>query len=155
MRAEWNTTLDVDYLDKLGCWATLDEMQSVLPYHQPRFTRIIAEAKKGSDAVRPYDLSFCTHFIVAMLFLDVKASRPMTYQLLTVEMVQSIKENEGQKGVIDQSQFKTSECYGFDSLIFEQQHLEVLRLYIRHVRPHIENNSEDILLAGLVNKPCS
>ena len=79
----------------------------------------------------------------------------MTYQLLTVEMVQSIKENEGQKGVIDQSQFKTSECYGFDSLIFEQQHLEVLRLYIRHVRPHIENNSEDILLAGLVNKPCS
>ena len=92
--AEWNTTLDVDYLDKLGCWATFDEMQSVLSYHQPRFTRIIAEAKKGSDAVRPYDLSFCTHFIVAMLFLDVKASRPMTYQQLTIEMVQSIKENE-------------------------------------------------------------
>ena len=57
MRTEWNTTLDVDYMDKLGCWATFDEMQSVLSYHQPRFTRIIAEAKKGSDAVRPYDLS--------------------------------------------------------------------------------------------------
>ena len=146
MRAEWNTTLDVDYLDKLGCWATLEEIQSVLPYHQPRFMRIIADAKKGSDAVRPYDLSFCTHFIVAMLFLDVKASRPMTYQLLTVEMVQSIKENEGQGGVIDQNQFKTSERYGFDTLIFEQQHLEALDLYIRHVRPHFESNSEDILL---------
>ena len=89
MRTEWNTTLDVNYLDKLGCWASLDEMQSVLPYHQPRFTQIIADVKKASDVVRPYDLSFCTHFIVAMLFLNVKASRPMTYQqLLTVEMVQ-------------------------------------------------------------------
>ena len=66
-------------------------MQSVLPYHRPRFTPIIDDAKKERDAVRPYDLSFCTHFIVAMLFLDVKASRPMTYQLLTIEMVQSIK----------------------------------------------------------------
>ena len=82
MCAEWNTTLD--------------EIQSVLPHHQPRFTRIIAKATKGSDAVRPYDLSFCTHFIVAMHFLDVMASRLMTYQLLTVEMVESIKKNEGQ-----------------------------------------------------------
>ena len=81
-----------------------------------------------------------------MLFLDVKASRPLTYQLLTVEMVQSIKMNEGQGGVIDQNQFKTSERYGFDTLIFEQQHLEALHLYIRHVRPHFESNSEDILL---------
>ena len=81
-----------------------------------------------------------------MLFLDVMASWPMTYHLLTVEMVQSIKENEEQGGVIDQSQFKTSERYGFDFLIFEQQHLEALRLYIRHVSPHFENNSEDILL---------
>ena len=45
----------------------------------PVLSRIIADAKKGSDAVRPCDLYFCTHFIVAMLFLDVKASRPMTY----------------------------------------------------------------------------
>ena len=48
--------------------------------------------------------------------------------------------------MIDQNQFKTSERYGFDTLIFEQQHLEALRLYIRHVRPHFESNSEDILL---------
>ena len=26
MLAEWNTTLDVDYLDNLGCLASLDEM---------------------------------------------------------------------------------------------------------------------------------
>ena len=56
------------------------------------------------------------------------------------------KKEWGTGGVIDQSQFKTSKRYGFDSLIFEQQHLEALRLYIRHVRPHFENNSEDILL---------
>ena len=49
----------------------------------------------GSNAVRPYESSFCMHFIVAMQFLDVKASRPMTFQLLTVEMVQSIKEKKG------------------------------------------------------------
>ena len=41
MCTEWNTTLDFDYSDKLVCWASLDEMQSVLPYHQPRFTQII------------------------------------------------------------------------------------------------------------------
>ena len=86
-----------------------------------------------------------------MLFLDVKASRPMTYQQLTIEMVQSIKENEEHWGIIDQSQFKTSERYGFDSLIFEQQHLEALRLYIRHVRPHL-NNSEDTLLVTIHGK---
>ena len=47
----------------------------------------------------------------------------MTYQLLTVDMVQSIKEKEG-GGTIDQSQFETS-----------KQYLEALRHCIRHVLP--------------------
>ena len=42
----------------------MDETQSVQLYNQPRFPGIIADAKKGSKAVRPY-------FIVAMLFLNV------------------------------------------------------------------------------------
>ena len=49
-------------------------------------------------------------------------------------------------GVNDQSKFKSSERYWFDSLIFEQQHLEALHLYIRNIRPHFESKSENILI---------
>ena len=69
-----------------------------------------------------------------MLFLSVKASHPMTYQFLTVDMVQSIK---GNCGTIDQTMFKTMEQYGFDSLIFEESHLKVIRHYINFVRPRL------------------
>ena len=62
----------------------------------------------------PHDLSFATLFIVAVLSLMVKASRPMTYKHLIVEMVNSI----GKNGIINQTLFKTNEQYGFDSLLF-------------------------------------
>ena len=75
MHAEWNTTLDVDYLDKLECLATLNEMQCIMPYHQPRFTGIIVNAKKGSDAVRSYNLSFCMHLIVTSCLLSKWSNR--------------------------------------------------------------------------------
>ena len=59
-------------------------------------------------------------------------------------MVQSIKENEGQGESLTRASSKQASAT-VDSLIFEQQHLEALRLYIQHVRPHFEDNSEDIL----------
>lgn len=157
MRVQWNTLLDIDFLAKQNCWASLSQLQSVLPYHLPRFTSIIQNAKDATKEVGPNDLSFATHFLAAMLFLDVKATRPMTYQHLTLGMINSI---EGQTGMIDQTQFKTCQRYGFDSLIFEEQHLSILRAYISHVRPRLSpslsqssssnggssNNSDDFLL---------
>ena len=45
--------------------------------------------------------------------LMVKACRQITYQNLTITMIQSIKEND----IIDHTVFKTKEKYVFDSLI--------------------------------------
>ena len=145
MRVEWHALLDVEFLNAKGCWATLDELQSVIPYHKARFDQIMKNAMNEDPDIAPYELTFATHFVITMLFLDVKASRPMTYTNLTVAMVESI---EGNSGIVDQSTFKTSERYGFDSLIFEPQHLEVLRKYIKFIRPHFvgEDDKGDYLL---------
>ena len=67
MKSNWREVLSVDYLNSTNCWANLEELQKVIPHH--------------SD-------------IVAALFPMVKTSRPMTYQFLTVQMLESINENE-------------------------------------------------------------
>ena len=134
MRIEWNRILDIDYLEKQGCWASYENLQSVVPYHEKRFLTLITQAKEKDNFIAPNDLSFCTHFIVTLLFLSVKATRPMTYQYLTVDMINSIK---GENGTIDQTMFKTMQHYGFDSLIFEETHVKALRSYIAYIRPRL------------------
>ena len=59
-----------------------------------------------------HSATFATSFIVAVLFLMMKTSRPMTYKHLTVEMIKSIDEN----GIINQTLFKKNEKYDFDSI---------------------------------------
>ena len=44
------------------------------------------------------------------------------------------------------TKFKTCKKYGFDSLIFEPQHLTLLRAYITFIRPHLPPSSSDTLL---------
>ena len=85
MRVEWNTVLSIEHLENINCWASLAELQEVLPFHETRFAQVINLAK-GND-VSPHDLTFATSFVVTVLFLKVKGSRPMTYQFLTIEMV--------------------------------------------------------------------
>ena len=135
MRLEWNTLLDVDMLERQRCWASIEDLQTVLPYHLPRFNDIIERAREeGSHVLPAHDLSFCTRFICGLLFLGVKATRPMTYRFLTLKMIESI---EGDSGTIDATKFKTCKKYGFDSLIFQADHLYVLRSYIQFVRPRL------------------
>ena len=59
-----------------------------------------------------HSATFATSFIVAVLFLMMKTSRPMTYKHLTVEIIKSIDEN----GIINQTLFKKNEKYDFDSI---------------------------------------
>ena len=95
MPAERDTTLDVDLLEKLGWWASLDDMQSVLPYNQPRFKQIIAYDKRVSNTVRPYVLSFCTlHYHHAVSGHQGRSANEPTTSCLPSEMVQSIEEKE-------------------------------------------------------------
>ena len=131
MKIHWNNVLSVDYLNSIKCWASLEDLQKVIPFHSNRYKQIILNASSPSTCISAHDLSFTTSFIVAVLFLMVKASRPMTYQYLTVQMIKSVGEN----GIINQTVFKTNEKYGFDSLIFSVDVLTLINNYIDIIRP--------------------
>ena len=72
----------------------------------------------------------------------VKASRPVTYQFLTVQMIESIGEN----GIISQTIFKTKEKYGFDLLIFSNDVLTLRKNYINIVRPRLNPCCDYVLI---------
>ena len=72
----------------------------------------------------------------------VKVSRPMTYQSLTMQMVESIGEN----GIITQTIFKTKENYGFDSLIFSNDVLTLIKNYINFIRPRLNPCCDYVLI---------
>ena len=77
------------------------------------------------------------------LFIKVKGSRPMTYQYLTVDMVQSAKTNGG---FIDQKKFKTTGKYGFDSLYLTDTSMQVLDGYITFIRPLLKPDCDYVLV---------
>ena len=133
MKSDWREVLSVEYLNSINCWAKLEELQKVIPYHSEKYKQIILNASSTFTSIAAHDLSFATSFIVAALFLMVKASRPMTYQFLTVQMVESIGEN----GIINQTIFKTKEKYGFDSIIFSNDVLTLIKNYINFMRPRL------------------
>ena len=54
--------LDVDTLESKGSWATLNKLQSVLPYHLPRYKVIVENCKTCASLVSPSDLTFATRF---------------------------------------------------------------------------------------------
>lgn len=143
MRAEWNILLSVDYLEKINCWASLEDLQQVIPFHGDKFAQILLNSSDKTVFIPPHDLSFCTAYIIAVLFLMVKASRPMTYQFLTVTMIESI----GDEGIVDQTAFKTKEKYGFDSLIFSKDVVHILRGYITCIRPRLNPACDYLLIS--------
>ena len=69
------------------------------------------------------DLAFATRFVAVYLFTRVKGSRPMTYQYLTIGMMEKAKENGG---LVDQTEFKTAQQYSFDSLIFDETSTRII-----------------------------
>ena len=142
MKPDWREVLSVDYLYSINCWAKLEELQKTIPYHSEKYKQIILNASSLFSSIAAHDLSFATSFIVAALFLMVKASRPMTYQFLTVQMVESIGEN----GIINQTIFKTKEKYGFDSLIFSNDVLTLIKNYINFIRPHFNPCCDYVLI---------
>ena len=104
---------------------------------------MVKMCKTSKGQVNPWDLTFATKFIAVYLFIKVKGSYPMTYQYLAVEMVRTVKENEG---FIDQKKFKTASKYGFDSLILTDARMQVLHSYINFVRPFPKPGCEFVLV---------
>ena len=63
----------------------------------------------------------------------------MTYKYLTVTMIRNVREN----GIIDQTVFK---MYGFDSLIFSRQVIDIINGYISCIRPRLNPNCDYLLI---------
>jgi len=142
MRKEWHELLNVDHLNKIDCWATLEDLQLVIPFYSPKFKQIITNSKKPAACIASHDLTFSTSYIVAVLFLLVKATRPMTFQFLTVQMIHSINK----EGLIDLTTFKTQSRYGFDSLLFSEEVLTTINSYISFIRPRLNPSCEYLLV---------
>ena len=143
MKVEWNTVLSVDYLSSINCWATLDDLQKVIPFHADKFTQVLLNAGDEAAIIPTHDLSFATSFIVAVLFIMVKASRPMTYQYLTIKMIQNLRDG----GIVDQTQFKTNYKYGFDSLIFSTECTAIINGYINCIRERLNPTCDYLLVS--------
>ena len=142
--AEWSKHLDIDNLQETNSWATLAELQTVVPFHLPRYNDILTLCKTGElTKVTSKSLTFATRFLAVYLFIQVKGSRPMTYQYLTISMFEKSK---GCSGFIDQREFKTSLQYTFDSVLLDVQSSEIIDDYIRYVRPLLHPKCDYLLV---------
>ena len=90
-KLECHRNLYLETLIAKDIWATMEEMECDIPFHVNRFKDNVEKCQV--QGFRPFyiELSFYTRFIVTFLFLRVKFSRPMTYQLLTLEMIGKCK----------------------------------------------------------------
>lgn len=143
MKLQWNHVLSVEHLESINCWATLEEMQTVIPFHKDRFEQIIINAKSADVYISASDLSFATAYVIALLFLEVKGTRPMTYIFLTKNMIKALPFSGG---VIDQTKFKTCDKYAFDSIVITASVLTDLNDYIDYIRPKFQPTCNFLLL---------
>ena len=82
MRIQWNSELDIESLEKRGHWATLENLQDVIPFHLEHYKTALESCQENPRSVTSKDLTFAPIFFAVYLFLNVKGTRPMTYQFL-------------------------------------------------------------------------
>ena len=136
---------DLETLIAQNSWASIEEMERVVPFHINTYKEMIIRSINQSGEQRPLnrnELVFCTRFITTLLFLRVKCSRPMTFQFLTIDMVRKAKLKDG---FIDQTEFKTAKRYMFDTIIITPDVMQLLDLYIEHVDEDGEDNDDTII----------
>ena len=144
-KMEYSRNLELESLISRDSWATLEDMEKVIPFHSPKYQAIVKKSKEGKESLSSSDLAFATRFIVTFLFLRVKCTRPMTFQYLSLQMVKDAKTNGG---YVDQTQFKTSDKYVFDTVVLTENVLKALDSYIGHIRPHLYPKSEYLILTN-------
>ena len=144
-KLECNRELEVEALIQRDSWASIEEMEKVIPYHTPRYKSIVERCMRCEGAESPCisDLAFATRFIATFLFLRVKCTRPMTYLFLTTSMIAKAKENSG---YIDQTEFKTAGTYVFDTLILTDDVIKILETYVNNVRPKMHPTCDYLLV---------
>ena len=139
---EYSRNLNLEALIAEESWATLEDMEKVIPHHSPKYQELFRKA--GSDNLLTVSqLAFVTRFLITFLLLRVKCTRPMSLQYLTVDMITLANKNGG---FVDQTQFKTNDQYGFDSLVFSEDALDVVNTYIKVIRPLCKPKCEYVIL---------
>ena len=143
MRIQWNSELDTESLEKRGHWATLENLQDVIPFHLEHYKTTLKSCQENPMSVTSKDLTFATRFIAVYIFLIVKGTRLMTYQFLTVEMLQDVKQCDG---FVDHKKLKTADSYSFDSFKLDSTSIKVVDQYVKHIRPLIGPKCNHLLL---------
>jgi hypothetical protein len=142
-RVEYSRNLDLEQLICRQSWASVEEMEEVIPYHSPKYQHIIKKCKESNSSPSISELAFATRFIATFLFLRVKCTRPMTYQFITLQMVEDAKKNGG---YIDQTSFKTEKEYAFDTVVLSKEVLKILDSYISIIRPRLKPTCNYLVL---------
>ena len=142
-RVEYSRNLDLEQLICRQSWASVEEMEEVIPYHSPRYQHIIKKCKESDSSPSVSELAFATRFIATFLFLRVKCTRPMTYQYITLQMVEEAKKNGG---YIDQTSFKTEKEYAFDTVVLSEEVQKILDSYISIIRPRLKPTCNYLVL---------
>ena len=147
-RLEYSRNLDLETLIAKDSWASIEEMEKVIPYHTAKYKSVVQKSSGKDNRPTISEFAFATRFIATFLFLRVKCARPMTYQFITLDMIETAKESDG---FIDQTAFKTSDNYVFDTLIISEDVMQVLDTYITMIRPLL-NPTCDYLLVSTAGK---
>ena len=142
-KVEYSRNLDLEQLICRKSWASVEEMEQVIPYHTPKYKYVLDQCKREEGFPTISHLAFATRFIATFLFLRVKCTRPMTYQYISLQMLQNAKKNGG---FIDQTAFKTEQQYAFDTLILSEDVLQVLDSYVDVIRPRLNPTCNYLLL---------
>ena len=142
-KLEYSRNLDLERLIARESWATIEEMEQVIPYHSPKYKHILKQCNADDAQPSISHLAFATRFIATFLFLRVKCTRPMTYQFITIPMLKTATTNGG---FIDQTTFKTEEMYAFDTLILSPDVLRILDSYVNTVRPLLHPSCDYLVL---------
>ena len=128
---EYNRNYDMEQLIARDSWCTLAEIEKVVPFHSPKYLNLVKKARLKQEVLTISEIVYCTRFLATYLFLRVKCTRPQSIQFLSTDMIK----NAHTTGFVDQTQFKTSNEYIFDSLTFTPDSLVVIDSYINHIRP--------------------
>ena len=142
-KIEYSRNLDLEQLICRESWATVEEMEKVIPYHTPKYKYVLDLCRREGGCPTISQLAFTTRFIATFLFLRVKCTRPMTYQYLTLQMLKDAKDNGG---FIDQTAFKTEQQYAFDTIIITADVFQVINSYVDVIRPRLNPTCEYLLL---------
>ena len=70
MRSNWTSELDIETIESRRSWATLSEVQSVIPFHIERYESVLQNCMTC-----PSSVTFTTRFVAAYHFLNRKLSK--------------------------------------------------------------------------------